>query len=318
MSVVLSGKARRGARRGVEKDFPRTNGAARRRSQTEVLRAALRRPTAVPSRENQLAVEDAAAPLMEAFFRQLFPLCRKMARSAPHLHLDEEDLAALAWQKVLRYLAGPHGDRVRDDEHFGRLLGVAARSAFLDALGAASNRLEEMDKPLDAESGTATHADLVADPAAITDALFLPKDSPYLLVVEELFTDAQAFRRTYQPHRGRHPRHYQALVLYQIALHWREAAGAPGAEDARMAAYIRHWLRLLGVPPEHWEPIEDAAREPELDEAEDSGLTLLTAVNRVCGTKLRGTSLRVLRHEMNSFAATRARRITTAWDEGED
>lgn len=302
----------------MEEAVPKINGAAKG-SQTEALRDALRRP-ASPGRENKIAVEDAAAPLMEAFVRQLFPACRKMARSAPHLHLDAEDLAALAWQKMLRYLAGPRGDRVRDDEHFGKLLAVAVRSAYLDAWNAepSPNRRVDLDEPLEAESSGVTHADLLEDRAATAEALFLPKDSPYLLVVEELFTDARAFRRTYQPHRGRHPRHYQALVLYQIALHWREAAGAPGAEDARMAAYIRHWLGLLGVPSEHWEPIEEAAREPEAESPEASGTAaLLTTVNRVCGTNLRDTNLRVLRHEMNTFAATRARRIDSACENGE-
>ncbi len=267
---------------------------AQKTDHVAALRAALRGDA--DGKRARLSVEDAAAPLLDAFGDGLLRFCNKLARGAPRARLEGEDLAVLAWEKVLRYLAGANGDRVQSDEHFGRLLRTIARSRLLDILDRCPEDFVELDAPLDADGTPLTRAELLADPGATPEESLLPKGGTYLTLVEELFTDEERFRKTYRQKNQRHPRNYKALVLYHLALHWREEVGREGAEDPRAAAFIRQLVELLGIPAALWGPVERAAAAPDA--------VLLAAVNAVCGTNLREpATLKVLRHEMNRFAA---------------
>jgi hypothetical protein len=276
-------------------------------SQVAALRAALR-DQAGSEPKKQRAVDKAAAPLIARYSGRLLHLCRKLTRGAPHAALEAEDLALLAWQKVLRYLAGPCGDHVKDDLHCGRLLMTAARSCLLDALGqCARENVIELDRPLGEEGFSPTRAELLADPRATAEAQLLPGDSVYLKLVEALFTDEECFNRTYRQHNQRRPRNYQALVLYQIGEHWRDEVGQTLVEDPRRAALLRHYVALLGIPAALWACVEKAAMAPEPEPQSSHAAGLLAAVNAVCGTNLRDqATLKVLRHEMNKFASQTA------------
>ena len=269
------------------------------------LRAALRAEFG-GERENQRAVDTAAAPLIQSFGERLLQLCRRLTRGAPHAALEADDLAVLGWHKILRYLAGPGGDRVADDAHFGRLLMTAARSCLLDALEQRARQdAIELDRSLGQGASAATPADLLADTEATAEQLLLPRDSAYLKLVEELFTDEARFSRTYRQPNQRRPRNYQALVLYQIGEHWREEVGQTKITDPRRAALIRHYVALLGIPARLWASVEKAAMtpEPEPEQRSSHSAGLLAAVNAACGTNLSGqTTLKVLRHEMGRFA----------------
>ncbi len=280
------------------------------------LRAALRAQTD----RGAAALDDAAAALLEAFEDTLLGTCRRLTTAASWSGIDADDLAQEAWLKTLRYLAGERGDRVEDAEHFGRLLMKAAKTQFLDMLAQRSGKMPvELDAPIGGSSGggedsasTTRRADLLADKGASAAELLLPKDSQYLLLVEELFVNEAQFRLIYRRKDSRHPRNYKALVLYQIGMHWREEVGVGAvAQDPQMADYIRNWVALLGVPSDAWEEIEQAAKAPGPPADENStGVcpVLLEAVNRVCGTHLKDRRiLAVLRHEMNQFAAQRRR-----------
>ena len=279
-------------------ETPNTNRVA-------ALRTALR--SAPDSRGgDQRAIEAAASPLIDAFFERLLRFCNRLTRSAGcGAWLEGEDLAILAWEKMLRYLTGPGGDRVKDDQHFERLLMTAARSCFLDVLERRSHEnCIELDAPV-GENGESSlrRVDLLPDTRATAEELLLPKDSSYLKLVEELFSDEESFRKTYRQKNQRHPRNYKALVLYQLGAHWREEVGGRSIEDPQLAALIRHYVKLLGVPEDLWEQVERAAMTAETEARGSYFPDLLAAVNTVCGTNLndRGT-LAVLRHEMNRFA----------------
>lgn len=266
--------------------------------------AALRAALRGQDRTSRHAVEAAAAPLIDACQVRLLRACDHLARSAPHTGWEGADLASEAWEKTLRYLAGVHGDRVQDAEHFERLLLRAARSRFLDILDACSGRrVEALDEPLGEGPSSATRGDRLPDPAATPEEWLLLSDGLYLLLVEELFLDAPGFHRKYHQKDQRHPRQYQAFVLYQIACCFREEAGVGETADPRMAGCIRRWVHLLGVPEPAWKGIETAAMAPDGGDG-----PLFAAVNLACGTNLRSrATVSVLRHEMNKFAAQRGR-----------
>lgn len=253
-------------------------------------------------RRQALAVERAATPLLVRCSERLLRYCARLARGAPRAGLEGDDLALHAWEKLMPYLQAPDGDRVRDDAHFERLLFRAAQTHLLDALDrpAAREPLAELDAP--SARGEPPVQRCHPDPAP--DELLLPKDSRYLRLVEELFDNAERFRRTYRQTNQRHPRNYQALVLYQVAAFWREEAGGGGAvPDASFVRAVRHWVGLLGIPEATWNLIEQAARR---NDSANDGLCphLLRAVNASTGANVQSrATLAVLRHEMNRFAA---------------
>lgn len=233
----------------------------------------------------QQALEAATRPLYASLFKPLVRSCEQRLgkRGSAHAGMDAQDLAILAWHKMMRYLAGPNGERVQDEEHFLRLLKAAAGTLFLDALDEQKRKAGpgglplELDAPVPGSGVTGTtYADLVNDTmasvAAITaaapesspDAFALPKDSRYLALVEELFSgDEAAFRRKYKAVNHRHPRQYRALIMCQLGLFFREEAGRGGRKDAVMARCIRGWVATLGIPPEVWAQVERAATQEE-------------------------------------------------------
>lgn len=272
------------------------------------LRAHLR--ASVPSGGASYAHDEAVRRLVDAFSEPLLVFCKRLARGCPQAGLDGEDLAALAWSKTLRYLAGPRGERVTDAEHFLRVLNTTARQALLDALEKQpQERPLELDAPVRGDGNLESLGERLAHPRPTPEACLLPADSDYLALVEELFTDPEGFHKTYRQKDRRTPRQYQALVLYQVGTLWREEVGTDEIRDPERARFIRDWLHLLGVKPEQWESIERAARQPGPEDNREFCPALAEAVNAVCGTHLRSLNLlRVLRHEMNRFAAQRRQR----------
>lgn len=304
--------------------------------------AAAARPPLWQQRQRQQSVDAAAQPLINRVYRPLLRYCDILARGAPRARIEADDLAQEAWRKALRYLAGPDGARVQDDAHFQRLLRVAAKTRLLDVLeraenAAAEGRDVEMDAPLvpgDGERGETRQDRIMGSAAHAPETLLLPREGPYLRLVEELFADAEAFHRQYRQPNQRQPRQYQALVLYQIGTLFREealggndgnaAAGHDGGGDAQMAHLLRHYVELIGVPDEAWQAVEQAARrETQQPPATEEGLyeNILDAVNVLCGTSLRTRGvLAVLRHEMNRFAAaaTKERKEDTITQQGQE
>ena len=78
-----------------------------------VLRAALRGQPVVPGARREVSVDEAAAPFLEAYASRLRAVCFRLIQAAPSwVALEADDLAVLAWEKMLRYLSGPSGESV--------------------------------------------------------------------------------------------------------------------------------------------------------------------------------------------------------------
>lgn len=258
---------------------------------------------------DERALDGAAGPVLERMYRPLLRYCEALLRGAPAARriMDGEDLALEAWHKTLRHLRGERGDRIADPEHFERLIRCAARSILLDMLDRPSTAMhhatvEMTERDADETSMTGRSRDHLVTPEAGT---FLT-DRRHVQLVEMLFTEETRFRNEFRQANQRHPRHYRALVLYELGDFLREEAGGdPGPGSEYMTRMMRRYVRLLGVPEDDWQRIETAALSPQEEEESGSDLVpaLRDAVNEVCGTRLTGRAfLSVLRYEMNRFA----------------
>jgi hypothetical protein len=258
------------------------------------------------------ALDEAAGPIMDRMYRPLLRYCDALLRGAPAVRrsMEGEDLALEAWHKSLRHLRGERGDRIVDDQHFERLLRVAARSILLDALDRPATTLHGSTVEIDERDADERSASGVRppDPLGRPEALLFLGDHRHLQLVELLFTQESRFRTEFRQTNQRHPRHYRAMVLYELGAFLRsEAVGGRSDEGTDyMIRLMRRYVSLLGVPPDEWRRIETAALAPlsEAEEAENDLIPpLRDAVNAVCGTRINGRAfLSVLRYEMNRFA----------------
>jgi DNA-directed RNA polymerase specialized sigma24 family protein len=252
--------------------------------------------------------------------------------------IDGADLAQEAWARVLRYLRGANGDRITDDLHLARFLRCAARNCLYDLLGSAPIVAEANSVALDAPessggpdgggngNGTERRVERIPAPASLPDILRFAGSGAYSSLIEALFTDEAAFRRSiHEAGARRHPRQYRALVLYQLGLFlWQETRGAPPEAVRETGRLLRHFVQALGVPVAWWEAVETAvhstaweALDDERDNPTDNGdvysertaseaatTALLAAVNHVCGASLKaGNMLSVLRYDLNQSVA---------------
>jgi len=311
----------------------RSGGALSARAGVHLLRAVLRQTpegrTPAAQRTVDALIDDLRRPLLrycEGLTRQTGGRGSQAAAIGTGRGIDAEDLAQEAWTKALRYLAGPGGDRVGDDDHLKRLLRCAAKSVFLDRVtkGGAPTRILELDAPLagsggsgsgDGEDRSLLDSLAVSTTQRRTEGLsggLLLADERYAPLIEHLFNDEEGFHRTYRRKHQRRPRQYQALVLYQLGVFYRaevmdtgdaEAVGAQDATGAQlMESLIDQYVGLLSIPEERWRPVALAAAVTGEDGA---GVhePILAAVNAVCGTNIRAANmLAVLRYELNQFA----------------
>lgn len=272
------------------------------RDEVDRLRRALRSagPTGAA---DAAAVEAAVRVIARLALPRLSALCERLVRSTNRpVLVDADDLIGMAWEKTLRHLAGPSGDKVKSRTHLIYLLRRAARTCFLDALD---------DVPpihlVRASDGPAA-VDLmesVPDGVASVEDLALPLDSRYLDLVRMLFADPEGFKKRFRQANQRSPKQYQALVLYQAGYQFaQEALREKG--DCVMEELLRNAIDTLGIPASVWEPIENSLRaaSSETAQVQNAESLLLAAVNAVCGTTITSLkTLHVYRFEMNRFAA---------------
>jgi DNA-directed RNA polymerase specialized sigma24 family protein len=281
------------------------------------LRAALRGET-----ENALNARalDALAVRMS---RALLPYADGLVRhSELRGKVDGTDLVQDAWLKVMRYLAGPSGDRVQDDTHLLRLIRVAVKSRLLDLL-AKPGETQPLDGPSnggrDSEGDNGeSRWERIPDPddeegakKDLGEAIrWGIGDGQYLRLIEALFTSEAEFRRVCQKPPRRKARHYQAYVLCQLEVYLRSETQGGSDNDAAVsavqeaAALMREYVVTLGVPPAWWQAVEDAGGATIDSGSEEEGPRpeVIAAVNQVCGTNLKDKgTLAVLRYEFNQL-----------------
>lgn len=252
------------------------------------------------------AVDVAAAPLIERHYEPLLRYCDMLAYGARQkLSLSGDDLAQEAWRKIIAYITKEGGDRVQDDVHFDRLLRRAAKTCLLDMIEQAERMMVlslDTVMPGDESKQWAEH---LADDAPTPEQLLFPKDSNYMRLIEMLFLQQDKFHRRFRQANQRHPRQYQALVMYQVALAYREAAMGQPPDEEQMKL-ISHFMNMHGVPAQKWDDIGQAARgEADARALPVEGLFLqtLAAVNLACGTQItQRKTLITYRAEMNRFA----------------
>ncbi|MBC8103791.1 MAG: hypothetical protein H7Z41_14545 [Cytophagales bacterium] len=300
-----------------------------------LLRAALRQESAGKTAAAARAIDALIARLQGPLLQYCDGLARQSAGSRTALatdrRVDGEDLAQEAWTKALRYIAGSGGDRIADDDHLQRLLRCAAKTLFLDRVsrGAAPRAIVELDAPANqgayGESGERSLIETLAAPlvtgpvggAASPAGLFF-QDERYAPLIEQLFTDEAGFHRAYRRKHQRRPRQYQAFVLYQFGLFFRDEAATPsggaGEGAVEMGHLIERYAALLGIPKDTWQAVSEAALASAAlgpaptDTVSDATLDepLLAVVNERCGTNIRAANmLAVLRYEMNQFVEGR-------------
>ena len=102
--------------------------------QVLIFRAALRGEKATTGATSAgRAIDAMLENLTIQMSRALLPYADRLVKHSDiRGKIDGSDLIQDAWLKVMRYLAGPSGDRVEDDLHLLRLLRVAMRSRLLD------------------------------------------------------------------------------------------------------------------------------------------------------------------------------------------
>ena len=323
---------------GTDAAAGRSGGGTPARAGVHLLRAVLRQTpegrTPAAQRTVDALIDDLRRPLLrycEGLTRQTGGRGSQSAAIGTGRGIDAEDLAQEAWAKALRYLAGPGGDRVGDDDHLKRLLRCAAKSVFLDRVtkGGAPTRILELDAPLAGSGGSGGDGEdrSLLDSLAVsmtqqqrqrTEGVpggLLLADERYAPLIDHLFNDEEGFHRTYRRKHQRRPRQYQALVLYQLGIFYRSevmetgdtaAAASLPAPDATgadlMESLIDRYVGLLNIPEERWRPVARAAAVTG-DEGGGVHEPILAAVNAVCGTNIRAANmLAVLRYELNQFA----------------
>ncbi len=256
--------------------------------------------------------EAAARPLVELAYNPLLRYCDRLAQQ-PGLrgYIEGADLAQDAWVKVIAHLRGANGERIRDDSHFVAMLNRAAVSRLLDLLPRA--RREVIAPDADAMEGRAAAYGVRASRTPEQETVLL-RDEARLDLIASLFEDEAAFRRVNQQRKNaRHPRQYQALVLYELGEHYqcetetKDEAAQENYGVAIAALFMDKWVSALGVPIALWEPVRAVAALPPDRNVEPTGgdtldARLAAAVNVVCQTNVRDRkTLAVYRYEINQL-----------------
>jgi len=269
------------------------------------------RPAAATARE-RARLDATHRPLVDGARDALLRYCNWLARqSALRGYAEAEDLAQDAWNKMMVYLAGPNGERVRDDAHFARLLNRAAFSRFLDLLPRANR--ETAASEADALEGRTSAWGATGARTPESEVITL-SDEGLCDLIALLFADEEAFQRINRRRKNaRHPRQYQAFVLYGLGERYRSETGAENEateEGSQLAAWLLDkFADGLGVPLALWEAVRTAAAlPPHTGPSGDNGgndaleAGLAGTVNGLCGTNVRDRkTLAVYRYELNQL-----------------
>ena len=283
----------------VEPDVRVPSRTAYRQNHAARLRIALL------SEVSQSVVDAIARPLVEQCFVSLLTYCDRIAYSARNqMTLTGDDLAQEAWRKLLEYLKGSNGDRIKDDAHFERLLRCAAKTVLLDAIKKAKrNAVVSLDEPRQGDFES-DGVERIRDTAPTPEEWMLPTSSHSFLLIQMLFKTPERFHARFRQKNQRHWRQYQALVLYQMAELYRTAAIEIPPDSLQMEQ-IGQFVELLGIPEGQWSQIETITRADAVANAkptEGIHVAVLAAVNSVCGTKItQRKTLITYRAEMNKF-----------------
>lgn len=214
-----------------------------------------------------------------------------------------EDLAMEATERTFALLVGKHGDGVCDESHLVRILFLAVRSAYADALRLADNRLSEPESvrfmPGERER------DETADGTKLRDA-----GVTGISALRLLFVDGECFAAIMKEcgAGSRHFRQYRAFALYET--------GAMLADDLLGDGNAaRFWARFaveqVCVPEPIWACVEAAARDYR-GETHETGLVRIVAnaaQTATGGTLQNRAKVQVLRHEVGQLRARRGAQI---------
>lgn len=246
-------------------------------------------------------MDDAARPLIARHFEPLLLFCERMTRATRRrTSLEGGDLATDAWMGALRRLADDDASKIADEEHFRRLLFRIAQTRFYDALDREAGRDEiDLDVAFAVREGERDGAGVVGDQLAARERaegnLLFGESGRFLPLVEAVFLGDEAFRELASERPRRKAKHFQAMVLFFLAEHFRDEIGSSYGEAANL---FRRYLDLLSIPAELWGPMEDVALKEETGDA-----PLFEAVNGLCGTNLRDrVILSTLRYELSQLA----------------
>lgn len=288
-----------------------------------LLRASLRAAGDEEVREARHRTAAAAAqPLVDRLYRMLLSYCDYLVRqSALRDRLDGADVAHDTWIKVLRYLSGDGGDRIEDENHLRNLLRVSAKRRLLDLLEheretryIEQNVPETWDDPEHAQGTALEHYPDASAARALEAVAGVLTDGPYRDLIVALFTDKAGFQRLCWSLGNARPRrrlkHYQAFVIAQMATFLRREArheAVAGGEtlDEGYTRLVREFVRMLGVPEERWESVEEAVRRSPPTRANEDGLceAVLAVINEEFDVDLQaGNYMSVLKHELGRFA----------------
>lgn len=264
-------------------------------SELAQLRASLR------SEPGALSIDEAARPLIARHFEGLLAFCEKLTRGARRrTSLEGGDLATDAWMAALRRLTSDEATEIADDEHFRRLLFRVAQTRFYDAIDREASRDEiDLDVAFAVREGESDGSGVVRDQLVAREraegALFFGGGGRALPVVEAVFLGDDALRERAGVRPRRKARHFQSMVLFFLAEHFRDEIGSSYGEAATL---FRRYLELLSIPAELWGPMEDVAMR-----ADSTEMLLFEKVNELCGTNLHDRAgLSTLRYELGQLA----------------
>jgi DNA-directed RNA polymerase specialized sigma24 family protein len=288
-----------------------------------LLRASLRAAGGEEGREaRHRAAIAAAQPLIDRLYKMLLSYCDYLVwQSALRDRLDGADVAHDTWVKVLRYLSGEGGDRIEDENHLRNLLRVSAKRRLLDLLEheremryIEQNVPESWDDPESAQGTALEHYPDTAAVQALEAVASVLADGPYRDLVVALFTDEARFHRLCWSLGHARPRRrlkqYQAFVIAQMATFLRREARREVATDDETldegyVRLMREFVRLLGIPAERWERVEEAVRRSPPTLTNEDGLCeeILMVINKEFNVELQaGNYMSVLKHELSRFA----------------
>ena len=216
------------------------------------------------------SIDDAARPLIARHFEGLLTFCEKLMRGTRRrTSLEGGDLATDAWMAVLRRLMDDEAAEIADDEHFRRLLFRIAQTRFYDALDREGGRDEiDLDVAFAVREGENDGAGVVRDQLVARERaegnLFFGESGRFLPLVEAAFLGDEVLRERAGGKPRRKARHFQAMILFFLAEHFRDEIGSGYGEAAGL---FRRYLELLSVPSALWGPMEDAALKDGSDDA---------------------------------------------------
>jgi DNA-directed RNA polymerase specialized sigma24 family protein len=254
--------------------------------------------------QNQRAIDQAAAPIIEALHQDLCAFGNRLVRGTPRaLGIDGDDLIQEAWVRVLKYLTTPSGLRVTTLEDLTKLLYRTAKNLFLDRLDSAATRGElELDAPTlsrSTESASSSFADYLPSPKSESElgqGLFFAMDSAFLLLVTKIFSGDGVLREYCSEKPRRRAKHYQACILFAVAEHYKNEIIADGdrVTDREVLRLFDRQVALLGISEPDWAAVSEIAGQKDVTDE-----TLLSTINQRLDTAIKGRdALNTLRHEL--------------------